>query len=99
MRSEFSIDDRELARLRLESWRERIEERHVTDIPVRIVQSSGASQKGRIADLSGEGLRLEWVSGLVIGEHLLVILPDHLVLEVTVRWAFGDQAGARIVHG
>lgn len=95
----MSIDDRELARLRLEAWHERIEERHVTDIAVKVVQPSGASQKATIVDLSGEGLRLEGVAGLVIGERALVILPDHRVLEVTIRWAFGDQAGARIIHG
>lgn len=95
----MSIDDRELARLRMEAWRERIEERHPTDIAVKVVQSSGASQKATIADLSGEGLRLEGVAGLAIGERVLVVLPDHRVLEVTIRWAFGDQAGARIVHG
>lgn len=104
MRPEFfrfggSIDDRELARLRLEAWHERIEERHVTDIAVKVVQSSGSSQKAIIADLSGEGMRLEGAAGLVIGEQILVIMPDHRVVEVTVRWALGDQAGARIVHG
>lgn len=96
--SGVSIDDRELARLRMEAWHDRVEDRHVADIAVKVVQSSGASQNATIADLSGEGLRLEGLAGLAIGEHVLVILPDHRVLEITVRWAFGDQAGARIVH-
>ena len=87
----------DVARLRREGWRDRLEARHVTDIPIKIDQSSGASQKAVIADLSGQGLRLEGAVGLTVGERALVILPDHRVLEIMVRWASGDQAGALIV--
>lgn len=78
--------------------RGRHEERCVTDIPVKLIRSNGASFSAAIADFSEHGLRIEGVEGLTVGEHALVILPHHRVLEIVVRWALGDQIGARLIN-
>lgn len=77
-------------------WCSSLEKRQMTNIPVKVIRSIGTSQNA-VADLSGEGLRLEGVEGLTVGEHALVLLPDHRVLEIVVRWSLGDQAGVRLI--
>jgi len=70
----------------------------VADIPIKVIRSNGASLNALVADYSVESLRIEGAEGLTVGEHALIILPDHRVLEITVRWAVGNQAGARLVN-
>lgn len=70
----------------------------MTTIPVKVIRSTGASLNAVIADFSEQGLRIEGVEGLTVGEHALVLLPDHRVVEITIRWALGDQAGARLIE-
>lgn len=70
----------------------------MTNIPIKVIRSTGSSQSAVIADLSDEGLRIEEVEGLTIGERVLVVLPDHRVREIAIRWAIGDQAGGRFIN-
>lgn len=70
----------------------------MANIPIKIIRSTGVSVSAVIADFSEHGLRLEGAEGLAIGEHALVLLPDHRVLEIAVRWALDDQAGIRLFN-
>jgi hypothetical protein len=70
----------------------------VTNIQAKLVQASGASHAVTIADLSAQGLRLEGVERLTVGEQVLLLLPDNSVYELVIRWAFDDQAGGRFVE-
>lgn len=67
------------------------------NVPVKVIRATGVSLSAVVADLSEESLRLEGAEGLSVGEQALIILPDHRVLEIAVRWALGDQAGARLI--
>lgn len=80
-----------------EGWRERSEKRRETDISAKVIRATGASLNVTITDMSASGLRLEGAEGLSIGENVLVLLPDSEVIEVTIRWAFNDHAGVKIV--
>lgn len=62
-----------------------------------MIRVSGASLNVTITDISASGLRLEGAEGLSIGENVLVLLPDSMVIEVTIRWALNDHAGVKIV--
>lgn len=81
----------------VEGWRKRAEERRSTRIAAKAIRASGACLAVTITDVSASGLRLEGADGLTIGENILILLPDSSVIEVTIRWAFNDDAGARIV--
>lgn len=94
----FDADPAKLVRLQQEGWRDRREGRRMTDIPVKVIRSNGSSQSAIIADLSDEGLRLDGVEGLTIGERVLMVLPNHRVREIAIRWAIGDQAGGRFIN-
>jgi len=45
-----------------------------------------------------DGLLLEGITGLVVGERLSLVLADGEVKDLAVRWAVGDRAGARIIR-
>lgn len=65
-------------------------------IEVRVVRNGGESFRVKVTHLV-DGILLEGASGLVVGEHLLLILKDSQLREITIRWAVGDQAGARFI--
>lgn len=80
-----------------QDWRQRSEERRPANIKAKVIRASGASHAVTITDMSDNGLRIEGASALVIGENVLLLLPNHSVVEVAIRWVLENQAGARIV--
>ena len=66
-------------------------------VEARAVKKDGESFRVMITT-GQDGLLLEGITGLVVGERLSLVLPDGQVKDLAVRWAVGDRAGARIIR-
>lgn len=64
-------------------------------VEARAVKKDGESFRVMI---STGGWLLEGITGLVVGERLSLVLADGEVHDLTVRWAVGNRAGARIIR-
>ncbi|MBO9622315.1 MAG: hypothetical protein J7500_06340 [Sphingomonas sp.] len=59
----------------------------------KVVSSNGTSHRVTVCSLADGGFRIEGAEGIRNGEKILLLLPD-AVVEASVRWVVGDQAGA-----
>lgn len=62
--------------------------------PGKIIRITGESRNVTFARLAGGGFRIEGALGLGAGETILLLLLGEPVIELSVRWVAGDQAGA-----
>jgi len=67
------------------------------EVEARAVKKDGESFRVMISTGPG-GWLLEGITGLVVGERLSLVLADGEVHDLTVRWAVGNRAGARIIR-
>lgn len=63
----------------------------------KIIRINGASQKVAISRLAGGGVRIEGADGIRNGETVLLLVAGDPVIELSVRWVIGDQAGAIVL--
>jgi hypothetical protein len=78
-------------------WRARIDERAGIRVSAKLIRANGSSQKVIITNESANGIGLEGVDGIGIGETALLVGEDSQVREIKIRWVVGNQAGARFV--
>lgn len=60
----------------------------------KIIRVDGASWNATIYRLPDGSVRIEGADGIRNGERLLLVITGEPVLELSVRWVIGDQAGA-----
>lgn len=61
--------------------------------------SEGGEIRALVTNLSYQGCQLEAEGELLVGDTLVLVLPDRGSIEGQVRWTVGDRAGIRFLSG
>lgn len=75
--------------LRRRDWRRRV----MLDA---LIECRGATQKVRVTDFSGSGLRIDDIQGLAAGDPVRINFTPDLALEGEIAWAIWHKAGVKL---
>jgi hypothetical protein len=56
----------------------------------------GVSRKIKVVDFSSAGLRVDEVTGLTTGDHVLIVFAPDLSVEGTIVWSVWHKAGLKL---
>jgi hypothetical protein len=63
-----------------------------------VVECRGVSRKIEVVDFSTDGLRLDGVTGLATGDHVLILLTPELSVEGVIAWSVWHKAGVKLLR-
>lgn len=77
-------------------WVQRAE-RQLTWYPAELIRADGKRMRIFVTNLSGAGCRLTGSSALRIGETYELLVQDHGMFRVQIRWVADGNAGAKFL--